>query len=272
MNLLDPERCLERVRASHTAFATAEPFPHVVLDDLLPEPVADALAAEFDSGSIRWRHLYHVNERKRVFGDRSALGPNARTVVDALHSQEFLTALEELSGVSGLRGDPDLDGAGLQETAPGGHLNVHVDALAHSKRRTWSRQLNLILFLNRDWQDSYRGRLEFWDAEVKRPVQSISPIFNRCVLFRTTATSFHGVPEGVACPAGRTRRSLALYYFRDEGRVVPLRPTRYVPRPVDSLAQRALIRMDRALVALYSILKRYTPLDDARASRVLERL
>lgn len=272
MSILDPEEIGERVRAGREAFASARPFPHLVLDELLPERVADALAAEFEDASIAWRHLHHVNERKRVFGDRSRMGPVAAAIVDTFHSRGFVAALEDLTGVTGLRGDPDLDGSGFQETAPGGHLNVHVDALAHSKRRSWSRRLNLILFLNRDWQESYRGRLELWDDRVKRPVQAIAPLFNRCVLFRTDATSFHGVPEGVACPPGRARRSLALYYFRDEGRVVPLRPTRYVPRPGDSLARRTLIHVDRGLVALYSVLKRYTRLDDSRASRVLERL
>jgi hypothetical protein len=269
---LDLDALTARLRPSRASFAAATPFPHVVIEDFLPEPIADDLAAEFDDQSIGWRHLHHVNERKRVFGDRAGMGPAAGEVVDALHSPRFVSALEELTGVPELVGDPGLDGAGLQETGPGGHLNVHVDALAHSKRKRWSRRLNLILFLNRDWQDEYRGCLEFWDAEARQRVQSFAPVFNRCVIFRTSATSFHGVPEGVACPPGRTRKSLALYYFREEERVVPLRPTRYVPRPADPLMRRALIHMDRGLVALYSILKRYTPLDDVRASRLLRRL
>jgi hypothetical protein len=269
---LDLDSLTARIRPSRAGFVAASPFPHLLIEDFLPEVVADELAAEFEDRSIAWRHLHHVNERKRVFGDRARMGPVAAAVVDALHSQRFVELLEELTGVSGLVGDPDLDGAGLQETAPGGHLNVHVDALAHSKRKRWSRQLNLILFLNRDWEDAYRGCLEFWDADAQRRVQSFAPLFNRCVIFRTSATSFHGVPEGVACPAGRIRKSLALYYFREETRVVPLRPTRYVPRPADKLPRRALIHLDRGLVALYSMLKRYTPLDDVRASRLLRRL
>ena len=270
--ILELDALTDRLRAERAGFVTAKPFPHLVVEDFLPEDVADALAAEFEDRSIAWRHLHHVNERKRVFGDRRRLGPTAAAVVDALHSRPFVAALEELTALTGLIGDPDLDGSGLQETAPGGHLNVHVDALAHSKRRRWSRQLNLILFLNRDWEESYAGRLELWDECARCRVQSFAPVFNRCVLFRTSATSFHGVPEGVACPPGRSRKSLALYYFREEERVVPLRPTRYVPRPGDGLARRALIHADRGLVALYSLLKRYTPLDDSRASRLLRRL
>lgn len=263
---------IARRLAPHTAsFAAASPFAHLVLDDFLPEDVADALAAEFDDPAIAWQPLHHVNERKSVFGDLARMGPVAAATVHALYSPAMRATLERLTGITQLIGDPELDGAGLHRTDPGGHLNVHTDALAHGKRRTWSRQLNLIVFLNRDWSEAYRGELELWDADVSRCVQRIAPVFNRCVLFRTTPVSYHGVPDAVACPEGRSRKSLALYYFRDEARVVPLHPTHYVPRPRDPLARRVLIRADRALLRLYALLKRYTPIDDARVTRLLRR-
>jgi len=267
----DVEALRARLAPHRDAFLAAAPFPHLVLDDFLPEDVADALAAEFDAPAIAWHPLHHVNERKSVFGDLDRMGPVAAATVRALYSPAMLAVLERLTGIAGLIGDPDLDGAGLHSTGPSGHLNVHTDALTHGKRRTWSRQLNLILFLNRDWRPEYRGDLELWDASVSQCVRRIAPVFNRCVLFQTTAVSYHGVPEGVACPEGRSRKSLALYYFRDEAHVVPLRPTHYVPRPRDAFARRLLIRADRAALWLYALLKRYTPIDDARVTRLLRR-
>ncbi|MBY0277814.1 2OG-Fe(II) oxygenase [Candidatus Binatia bacterium] len=268
---IDLDAIARRLAPQAAAFAAASPFPHLVLDDFLPADVADALAAEFDDPAIAWQPLHHVNERKSVFGDLARMGPVAATTVRTLYSPAMCATLERLTGITQLIGDPELDGAGLHRTDPGGHLNVHTDALAHGKRRTWSRQLNLIVFLNRDWSDAYRGELELWDADVSRCVQRIAPLFNRCVLFRTTPVSYHGVPDAVACPEGRSRKSLALYYFRDEARVVPLHPTHYVPRPRDPLARRVLIRADRALLRLYALLKRYTPIDDARVTRLLRR-
>lgn len=260
-----------RLAPYRAEFAAASPFPHLVLDDFLPEDTADALAAEFDDCSIPWQPLHHVNERKSVFGDLARMGPVAAATVRALHSPAMLSVLERLAGITGLHGDPELDGAGLHRTGPGGHLNVHTDALAHGKRRTWSRQLNLILFLNRDWSEAYRGDLELWDADVRHCVRRIAPVFNRCVVFRTTPTSFHGVPDGVACPEGRSRKSLALYYFREEERVVPLHATHYVPRPRDPFSRRILIRADRSLLRLYALLKRYTPIGNAGVTRLLRR-
>ncbi len=255
--------------ARRDEFTSAEPFPHLVLEDFLPAATADALAAEFASSALRWKSYHHVNERKRVCSDVTTMGPVARAVVAALQAPPFLRTLEALAGVPDLVADPELDGSGLQETVPGGFLNVHADHLAHATRRTWSRQLNLLLFLNPDWPDAYRGWLELWDCSVTRCVRRIAPSFNRCVVFRTTPSSFHGVPEGVECPPDRVRRSLALYYFHDERALCPLRPTRYVPRPTDPPIRRALIHADRWLLHGYSALKRYTPIGDALVSRVL---
>ena len=69
-----------------------------------------------------------------------------------------------------------------------------------------------------------------------------------------------------------SRKSLALYYFRDEGRSCTLRPTRYVPLPHDGLLRRGLIRADRWALWAYSALKRYTPLGDRIVSVLLRRL
>jgi Rps23 Pro-64 3,4-dihydroxylase Tpa1-like proline 4-hydroxylase len=255
-------------RTDPAAFAAASPFPHVVLDDFLPVDVADRLAAEFDGVGAAWKAYHHVNEKKLVASDVATMGPTARAVIAAFHADAFVAALETVVGADGLRVDPELDGAGLQQTRAGGFLNVHLDHLSHAKRRTWSRQVNLLLFLNRGWDASWGGTLELWDASVTRRVRAIEPAFNRCVVFRTSERSYHGVVP-VTCPAERARRSLALYYYRDEGRPLPLQPTRYVPRPGDGPLRRALIHADRWALGVYSALKRYTPIDDRLISRLL---
>jgi hypothetical protein len=269
---LDIEALRQTAVRSRESFASAVPFPHLVLDDLLYPDAAEALVDEFDVLADGWTYYHHVNEKKIAFNDVARLRPAARAVLADLQSAEFLHAVELLTGVAGLLADPDIDGGGLQQTAPGGFLNVHTDFLAHTTRRHWSRQINLLLFLNRDWDESYKGWLELWEPGLARCGRRIAPLFNRCVIFRTTERSFHGVPAGVACPPGRTRKSLALYYFRDEGRLCRLHPTRYVPLPGDPRAKRALIHLDRWLLHAYSVLKRYTPLGDRIASSILKQI
>jgi hypothetical protein len=266
------EHVCDRLARRATGFESARPFPHLVVDDFLPAALATAMVTEFPPPAApAWQHFHHVNEKKLVCNDVGAMGASTRAAIAALHSDEFLAALTGLTGLAGLVADPDMDGGGLSQTGPGGFLNVHTDFLSHTKRRTWSRQLNLLLFLNSGWEPSHRGWLELWDADVTRCEQRIDPVFNRCVIFRTSAASFHGVPAGVGCPPGHARKSLALYYFRDEGQPCRLQPTHYRPLPGDSPARRALIHLDRWLVHAYSALKRYTPLADGMASRILRR-
>jgi Rps23 Pro-64 3,4-dihydroxylase Tpa1-like proline 4-hydroxylase len=263
------KRLGDRLIALRSEFTAAVPFPHVVIDDVFDPAIAAAVADEFARPDLPWKHYHHVNEKKRVASELANFGPTSQAVVRGLHSPVILRALEQLIGVDGLLPDPDLDGAGLQETLAGGFLNMHADHLAHAKRQTWSRQVNLLLYLSPGWRDEYGGALELWDPEARRCVRRITPLFNRAVIFRTTRTSIHGVPEGIQCPAGQSRKSIALYFFRDEGQTCPLVPTRYLPRPTDSRLQRVLIRLDGALVGAYTRLKRHTPLGDRVVARWL---
>ncbi|MCW5892542.1 MAG: 2OG-Fe(II) oxygenase [bacterium] len=272
MRVLDLARFAATCEAARAAFAAAQPFPHLVLDDFLAPAAAAAMVDEFAAVGDGWTHLHHVNEKKRICGAPAHLGPATRAVVDALHAPAFVAALERLTGTAGLRPDPALDGAGLAEMFTGGFLNVHRDFLTHTLAPQWRREVNLLVFLNPEWPAVWRGDLELWDAGVTRPVQTIAPRWNRCVIFRTSATSFHGVPDAIVSPADRPRRSLALYYYRDEGTALGLDPTRYVPRPGDGPLRRALIAADGLALRVYSWAKRRGWLRDATVGRFLRRL
>ena len=48
---------------------------------------------------------------------------------------------------------------------------------------------------------------------MSRCAVRVLPVFNRCVVFSTTDYSYHGHPDPVTCPEGRTRKSVAMYYY-----------------------------------------------------------
>jgi hypothetical protein len=270
--MIDLERFAGVVERESSGFASATPFPHLVIDDLVDPQALRALLADFGGASDAWTYWHHVNERKRGLSERGRMSAATRSVIEALETPAFLRSLERLTGVTGLLADPHLDGGGLHEMLPGGFLNVHTDFLAHTVERSWRRELNLLLFLNEHWTPAHGGWLELWDAGVSRCERRIEPRFNRCVIFRTSAASFHGVPSRVGGEPGESRKSLALYYFRDTGRPLRLQPTHYTPRPTDGPLQRAMIHADRLALRAYAFLKRYTPLGDAVVSRLLRRL
>ena len=107
-------------------------------------------------------------------------------------------------------------------------MNVHLDYSIHPKLKL-QRKLNLIIYLEEDWNTEWGGNLEFWshNKEKNKPDKifvTIDNTFNRAVLFDTTQNSWHGFPEPLTCPEGKYRKSLAVYYLTDPPEGTDQRP------------------------------------------------
>jgi Rps23 Pro-64 3,4-dihydroxylase Tpa1-like proline 4-hydroxylase len=194
-------------------FHNAQPFPHVVIDNFLPAELMDPLISDFPSPDPgEWLSYDTKRELKFALEDEARIPAAHIEVLRELNGQFFVEFLEALTGITGLIPDPQFRGGGLHQILPGGMLKLHADFDMHPRMKV-HRRLNAILYLNEDWQDSYGGNLELWDTELTRKVTSIAPLANRLVVFQTTGDSFHGHPDPLSCPEGRSRRSLALYYY-----------------------------------------------------------
>jgi hypothetical protein len=195
------------------AYKEAEPYPHAVIDDFFEPWVLDAVLAEFPGADdIDWRRFDDYHEVKLASRAEAQLGLATRALVHRLNSSPFLEFLGALTGIEGLVPDPHLEGGGLHQIMPGGKLGVHAD-FNKSLRLNLDRRLNVLVYLNDDWKEEYGGHLELWDRAMKACVQRVLPIKNRMVVFSTTDFSYHGHPRPLACPPGRSRKSLALYYY-----------------------------------------------------------
>lgn len=257
------------VRASE-AYAAAAPFPHAVIDDVLPADVfADAVAEFPPIDDAGWDGYLHVNETKFANPRWDTWGPTLQAIAATFNSPEFVGILEQLTGIDGLLPDPDLDGGGLHQTVRGGHLNVHTDFSTHHARPTWSRRVNALLYLNEHWDQAWGGALELWDADVRTCVRRVEPLPNRLLVFTTDDRSFHGHPDPLRCPPGVARRSLALYYFTEDD-AVARRPTHYRGRPGDG-AKAFAIWADGRVLAAYDRVRAALGRSDAMGARWLER-
>jgi hypothetical protein len=223
---------LGRKHAAH--YRDGDPFPHIVLDDFLPTDVLRGVLAEFpDPDDLLWRQFDSNHELKLATEDPETIPPYARHVLSQFNSAAMVEFLEALTGMEGIIPDPHYWGGGLHQIERGGRLDVHTDFNWH-KRLLLDRRINVLLYLNEGWRPEWGGALELWNRDMSECGQRILPIANRLVVFNTTDYSYHGHPEPLACPAGRTRRSLALYYYtngRPDFEVSPLRSTRFTPRP-----------------------------------------
>jgi Rps23 Pro-64 3,4-dihydroxylase Tpa1-like proline 4-hydroxylase len=209
----DREQLGALAESRREAYANAAPYPHAVMDDFLPEAVLDEVLGEFpDPRGADWFEFDSPTERKLATKDDSTMGPATRRLLAELNSSAFVEFLEKLTGIDGLVPDPHFVGGGLHQIEPGGHLKVHADFNQHPRTKL-ERRLNVLIYLNRDWSDEYGGAFELWNEDMTAAVEKVMPYFNRCVVFSTTSTSYHGHPEPLACPEDRTRKSMALYYY-----------------------------------------------------------
>lgn len=194
-------------------YAHAQPFPHIVIDNFLPEQYLDAVLSEFPTpGKIDWKKYNSGTEKKLESNSEFHWGDQSRFLLYQFNSSIFINFLEKLTGIQGLIPDPHYRGGGLHQIERGGFLKIHADFNRHEKLKL-DRRLNLLLYLNRNWQEEYGGHLELWDAQMTKCHHKILPTFNRCVIFSTTDFSYHGHPDPLTCPEGWTRKSLALYYY-----------------------------------------------------------
>jgi hypothetical protein len=210
---LDREQLLTVARSHRDEYASAQPFPHVVLDGLFAEPVLLDVLAEFPSpDSAQWREFKNARERKLATNTPAHFGGATYGLLAELNSAAFLDFLEELTGITGLVPDPHFVGGGLHQIERGGLLKVHADFNRHERTGLY-RRLNVLLYLNREWKEEYAGGLELWDEAMSECEARILPVFNRCVVFTITDTAFHGHPDPLTCPEGWSRKSLASYYY-----------------------------------------------------------
>lgn len=191
-----------------------KPFPHIYFDNFLPVEVAEAALADFpEPKELDWHKFRDPNQHKKLaFDVAEKLPPTLRDVLFFLNSRPMLQFLEVLTGIQAVLPDPYFVGGGLHQIKPGGLLEVHAD-FSYQERIRMDRRINVLVYLNKDWHEEYGGHFELWNKDVTQAEQKILPLFNRCAIFSTTSTSYHGHPNPLMCPPERTRKSMATYYY-----------------------------------------------------------
>jgi hypothetical protein len=269
--LFSYEKWDDRLPVLARQYRENHPCAHILLQDFLDTETALAMAAEFpQAGTDAWTQYKHANENKLGMAKRELFPPTLRSVTDELNSPEFVAWISELTGIPGLVADPMLEGGGLHQSGPGGYLNVHTDFSMHHFHTNWHRRVNLIVYLNSGWQESWGGAIELWEAKMARCGAKYPPLLNHALIFTTDEKSLHGFPDPLTCPEGQSRKSLALYYYTvEQGAKLTPHSTDYFARPQDGWAKATMIWIDKKAVDFYSRAKAQFGFSDDFASRVL---
>ena len=157
--------------------------------------------------------IYNVQENKYSCRDFTKFN-YANQAKEYFESDKFLKWLSIITGIDNLQKDEYNHGNGIHIIKENGKLNIHADSNRHSESKKY-RRLNLLLYLNSNYDEKFNGKLELWNKEMTKCEKSIEPIFNRIVIFQIDDDANHGHPE-LWNSGSSDRISLALYYYTDD--------------------------------------------------------
>ncbi len=253
----------DRLNELAARFQQRDPFRHVVIDDFFSAEYSSALLAQFptfESGNARNEagELGNKSTVKKIRG----IGPAYAALDDVLQTREFLDLIGRITGIPGLLYDPWYFGGGTHENRNGQDLDAHVDFNKHPIER-WHRRLNLIVYLNPTWDDAWGGSLQLHSDPHARDdrVTTITPLYNRGVIFETTEWSWHGFPR-IALPgdkSGLSRKSIALYFYtidRPAEELADTHSTIYVDQPLPQRFREGLTLNANDVEELHALLAR----------------
>jgi Rps23 Pro-64 3,4-dihydroxylase Tpa1-like proline 4-hydroxylase len=194
-------------------YAVGKPYPHIVIDDLFEPEILDRVVSEFPKAENRdWIDWNTDYENKATSKGIARLSMFTQIFSLWLNSSEFIEQIKLITGIEDLVPDPLFFGAGLHDMYRGGWLEMHADYTKHPVLPL-TRRVNLLIYLNKDWNPNWGGGLELWDSP--NPTQKVNYpcFFNRTIIFPTTSKTLHGVPKLLSCPPDRGRQLLSIYYW-----------------------------------------------------------
>lgn len=229
------------VAAVKESFASANPFPHVIIDNFFtPQFLAD-LHKDFPQQGEEYNNFCKGDDGQigaNYANGEVATFPPAYQLLDKLvHSEAFRKHVSALTGIDKLEYDPDYFGGGIRESRSRTFLPPHLDFNHHPKTHS-HRRMNLLFYFNEEWQQEWGGNLQVHrDPNVfvnDSLVSQYMPIDNRCLIFETSEVSWHSF-DRLQLPEGRTRRAFTIYYYtkhRPHEEAIKFHNTEYVELPL----------------------------------------
>jgi SAM-dependent methyltransferase len=224
------------------SFNNAKPFRHVEIADFLERDKCEQLMRDFPV----FQEKFAINEHgevgaKAVVESVSGISAFYKDFYQYINSKKFLESISDMTGIPDLIADETLFGGGTHENRHGQGLDVHID-FNIDERRMLHRRLNLLIYLNPEWEESWGGLIELqsnpWDQSVNQKLR-FYPLLNHALIFETNEYSWHGF-DRIVLPEDKknlSRKSFSVYLYtkdRPAEEVVAPHTTFYVPAPIPS--------------------------------------
>ena len=146
---------------NHSKYLKNEPFSHIVFDNFFNNEFLEEVLEDFPK-DLNKAGIEYNNKTENASADPGKNSVKTKHLINYLNSYEFINFLNNLTGIKEkLIPDPYLWGGGSYESK-NAFLNIHSDFNVHPELKL-NRRINLLIYLNKDWQENYGGSLELWD-------------------------------------------------------------------------------------------------------------
>jgi Rps23 Pro-64 3,4-dihydroxylase Tpa1-like proline 4-hydroxylase len=211
-------------------YRRATPWPHLVVDGILPADVPARVVAE--AVALPERTLVRRRSRRQFKMSSLAaddLGATTRNALEVLSGSQLTEFVQTVTGIDGLEPDATFCRAGLFVYPAGGWQRVHEDFPVHPHTGLWNRAVALLYCS--DWTPGMGGRLELWPADMSEVGRRIEPMPGRLVIFEPTRAHPHGV-EALSPDAGVRVTLSSRMYSHEAPELTPSPPMlRWSRRP-----------------------------------------
>lgn len=207
--MINFNKLLENKEKYRLDYLTAKPFPHLVLKDICNEkklmeayetiPVLDNKSRDY---------MFAKNKfEKSNYGE---INPLLNELQEDLRSDEMNKFLSFIT-TREIFVDPKNHGGGLHQGRKNSFLDMHLDYNYHPINKDWWREVNLLLYLNKDWKQEYGGHLELKDLRTGHE-KKCDVGFNTLIIQECNDYTLHGY-KPTSFPEGVFRTSIATYAF-----------------------------------------------------------
>ncbi len=228
--IINFEKLENNIEELKLQFLNASPFPHIAIDnfadeekllkllELIPDPA---------DGTINRSRDYMFAKNKFEKSSFKDISHEFQDMYDELVSERFTNLIKNITGEDVFI-DVSFHGGGIHQGGQDSFLDMHVDFNYHPVHNDWFRNLNILLYLNKDWKEEYKGQLKLKNKNTGE-YKEVEPLFNRCVIMFTRDYTLHGYDK-INFPLGQYRRSIASYaYTLDKSTNKKIRSTVWDP-------------------------------------------
>lgn len=207
--MIDFDYLLKNKEELRLRYLTAQPFPHLVLDGICDDVKLQKMYSEIPELENKSRDYVFANNKFEK-SNYKELGSYFKELNDDLQSEKMNEFLSYIACET-IFVDPKNHGGGLHQGKKNSFLDMHADFNYHPINSFWFRNMNLLLYLNKDWKSEYGGQLKLEDARTGEKTVLDVP-FNRLVIQQTRGWTLHGYDQ-TNFPAGIYRTSIATYAY-----------------------------------------------------------